>query len=275
MTVIPSTDLETPMPPQSSVFILLGLCGVAACQAPRAPAPLRLIASDNAFEVPARVRGGLVTVRLVNQGHSWHEALIVALADSASVATYLDAAKAGSDFPAGASDVSGPGIVGPGDSSEVVLRLAPGRYAVVCWTDNHVKAGMIAALEVTGSSPPSPGAPAAETELGLLDFHFDLSQPLRAGRQVIQIANRGKRTHEVAVYRLAEGRTVADFGAWLATRDGAPPAWPVGGAASMESGRETWATLTLPPGHYFMACGVPEGDQIHAQLGMLEEFTIS
>jgi hypothetical protein len=43
----------------------------------------------------------------------------------------------------------------------------------------------------------------------------------------------------------------------------------------MESGRETWATLTLPPGHYFMACGVPEGDQIHAQLGMLEEFTIS
>ena len=42
----------------------------------------------------------------------------------------------------------------------------------------------------------------------------------------------------------------------------------------MAPGGEGWIPLTLPSGRYFMACGTPEGDRIHAQLGMLEEFEV-
>jgi len=269
--------LDTMPAMRSALVAALALpAGILGCRSatPAGPTVVRLIATDYGFTVPGEVPAGLVTLRLVNQGQSWHEALVVALAEGATVESYRAAAQDGADYPPGALDLGGPGIVAPGDSSEVLLQLAPGRHAVICWVDNHVRAGMIAPLQATAGSGPTAAPPSPDIELALTEFQFAFSRSLGRGPQVVHITNSGARTHDASIYRLAEGKTVAHFGAWLRDRQGPPPAVPVGGLTSMAPAHEAWARLSLSAGRYFIACGEPEGDKIHAQLGMLLEFTV-
>ena len=264
---------------------LLAACGSGGrpAAASRAELPLlRLEARDFTFSVPAHVPAGLTRVRLVNRGSAEHEAQITRLPDGATPEAYLAGARAGETFPVGATDVGGPGKVAGGDSSDVVIALEPGRYAVVCWADGHVMAGMIAPLEVGEPARSATGgaaAPAATGEVEMRDHSFAHAPGVfRSGANVIRVRNTGQRPHDMTVYRLAPGRTLREFGVWYRTRQGEAPAVPVGGMVTLAPGREGWAELDLPPGRYFVACGTPEktpeGTKIHAQLGMIEEFAI-
>ena len=173
------------------------------------PTLLRLEATDFAFPAPKTIPAGPTRVRLINQGRAWHAALLTRLPEGTSVDTYLAGERAGESFPASATDVGGPGQTAVGDSSEVMVRLAPGRYAVVCWSDNHVKAGMIALLVVTGSSADSLMEPArADVDVSLQDFRFVHSAPFRGGHQVLRIRNDGRTPHNMQLYRLEPGRTL-------------------------------------------------------------------
>ena len=261
---------------------LLGACaGGGADGARTQPRLLRLEARDFTFATPAAVPAGLTRVRLVNRGAEWHEAGIARLPEGTSAEAYLAGARAGESFPVGAVDFGGPGKVATGDSSEVVLRLAPGRYAIVCWADGHVKRGMIATLIVT---EPEPGAQRADTSaappssdavVALQDFRFvHAPGAFRSAPTVLHVRNEGRRPHDMTIYRLHPGRTLREFGAWYRSRQGAPPAVPAGGMNTLAPGREGWASLTLPPGRYFIACGTPEGETIHAAMGMIEEFEV-
>lgn len=260
------------------LLLLVGACAAADSRAEVSPPPLvRVVATGMTFTAPSRIDGGRVRVRLVNEGEAWHEVLITRLPPGTSVQDYLAGARAGEDFPAAAVDHGGPGIVAPGDSSEVVLDLAAGEYAIVCWTDNHVMAGMIAPLAVSNGPAEAadvPQQPVADGAIALQEFAFAHAEPLRPGPQLVRVRNEGQRPHDLALYRLAPGRTLQDFGVWYATREGPAPATPIGGTSTLAPGRTVWLPLSLTPGHYFMACGTPEGDQIHAQLGMIEEFEI-
>ena len=263
------------------------LASLAACASGRPDGArrelplLRLEARDFAFTGPREVPAGLTRVRLVNRGPAWHEALVTRLPDGVTPEAYLAGARAGDAFPVGAVDVGGPGKVAAGDSSDVVIALEPGRYAVVCWSDGHVKAGMIASIVITAGEARG-GAEAAPTpsgEVRLEDFRLAHdSGAYRRGANVLRIRNTGQRPHDITFYRLEPGRTARDFGAWYASRQGPPPAVPVGGMVTLAPGRDGWAELVLPAGRYFAACGTPEpgpnGTQIHAQMGMAEVFEI-
>ena len=255
---------------------------------------LRLEARDFSFTAPAEAPAGLTRIRLVNRGPAWHEALVTRLPDGVTAEAYLTSARAGEAFPVGALDVGGPGKVAAGDSSDVVIALEPGRYAIVCWSDNHVKAGMIAAVTITVPKKPNrasdpqraataamdtTGAPVAFGEIRLEDFRISHdSGAYRAGANVLRVRNTGQRPHDLTFYRLEPGRTARDFGVWYATRQGAPPAVPVGGMVTLAPGRDGWAEFDLAPGRYLAACGTPEpgpsGVQLHAQMGMVEVFEI-
>jgi uncharacterized cupredoxin-like copper-binding protein len=264
-----------------AVQFVMALSLVSACASRESgenterPHLIRLVASDLRFAAPDTIPAGLTRLRLVNTGQAWHEALITRLPDSATAETYAAGARAGDAFPVSAVDVGGPGQIAAGDSSEVVLNLPPGRYAIVCWSDNHVKAGMIVPLVVSATETIATGtAPAAEAEVKLEEYRFTHTTPFRNGRQIVQVKNTGQRPHNLQIYRLESGKTLADFGAWFASRQGAPPAVPVGGMSTMAPGTEAWMHLALEPGRYFIACGTLEGGKIHAQLGMIEEFEI-
>ena len=254
---------------------------------------LRLEARDFTFSGPQRAPGGLTRVRLVNHGPSWHEALVTRLPDGVTAEEYLSEARAGKAFPVAAVDIGGPGKVATGDSSEVVLDLEPGLYAIVCWADNHVKAGMLSAVVITvddssktareeittKSAEQVTQRPTPTGEVRLEDFKITHdSATYLAGANVLRIRNTGQRPHDLTFYRLAEGKTVRDFGVWHATREGPAPAVPVGGIVTLAPGREGVATLNLPPGRYFAGCGTPEEDPngvtLHIQMGMLDVFEI-
>jgi hypothetical protein len=122
-------------------------------------------------------------------------------------------------------------------------------------------------------------APAATGEIRLEDFSIAHdSAAYRTGANVLRVRNTGRRPHDLTFYRLEPGRTARDFGVWYASRNGPPPATPVGGMVTLAPGREGWVELDLPPGSYLAACGTPEpgpeGVMLHAQMGMVEVFEI-
>lgn len=282
----------------------LALIGVSiACDsgraddAPRALPLLRLEARDFTFFVPSRSTVGLTRVRLVNHGPSWHEALVTRLPEGVTPEAYLEEARAGKAFPVGARDMGGPGKVAAGDSSEVVLALEPGRYAIVCWADDHVKAGMLSAVIIsvgdsavandkTGGANTSAdvaieasGAPTPTGDVRLEEFKIvHDSGTYRRGANVLRVRNTGQRPHDLTFYRLADGKSARDFGVWYATREGPAPAVPVGGIVTLAPGREGLVELDLPPGRYFAGCGTPEdgpnGVTLHIRMGMVEVFEI-
>jgi hypothetical protein len=243
------------------------------------PQLLRIVATDFSFSAPASIPAGLTRIRLANQGRTWHEALITRLPDGVTAEAYIAGARAGEAFPVSAIDAGGPGIIAPGDSSEVVLGLEPGTYAIVCWSDNHVKtAGMVVTVLVTEPSRPVDTArvyAGVDGEISLANYQFVHSTPFRAGRQLLRVRNASTLPHDLSIYRLEEGRTLQDFASWYAIREGTPPAVPVGGTSTISQGHELLLDITLGPGRYFAACATPEGDKIHAQLGMIEEFEIA
>ena len=272
-------------------IVCLSFVGCDRPQPAGAPAEihlLRLEARDFSFTGPANAPAGLTRIRLVNHGPSWHEALITQLPEGVTAEAYLADARAGNAFPVGALDFGGPGKVAAGDSSDVVLSLAPGRYVVVCWADDHVKSGMLSSIAITVGDDPggvvaadsgSSAAPVASGEVRLEDFTIAHdSGAYRSGANVLRVRNTGQRPHDLTFYRLEPGRTAGEFGAWYASRSGPPPATPVGGMVTLAPGREGWVELDFPPGQYLAACGTPEpgpdGVTIHAQMGMVEVFEI-
>jgi uncharacterized protein YbaA (DUF1428 family) len=99
--------------------------------------------------------------------------------------------------------------------------------------------------------------PAQTTELPVrrlvaTDLAFSAPPEAEAGLTRIRLVNQGAVWHEAVVVLL-------DIGATL---------------ESHVAGRELWVMLDLAPGHDFLGCGVPEGEKLHAQPGMLQKFRI-
>ena len=70
--------------------------------------PFRIIATDAGFEAPNGVAAGLRHIVFENRGSEIHEAMLVKLPKDMSANDYVAAVKAGSLFPEGALDCSGP-----------------------------------------------------------------------------------------------------------------------------------------------------------------------
>lgn len=128
---------------------------LAACRGRDAPdAPLiRITSHDFGYDMPARIPAGLIHLRLINQGPDIHEAMVIHFNDAGSAAGYVDSVRADVDFPAFAEDLGGTGLTPPGDSNDAFLRLAPGRYAIVCWKGDHLRRGMARDFVVGGTPP--------------------------------------------------------------------------------------------------------------------------
>jgi len=93
--------------------------------------------------------------------------------------------------------------------------------------------------------------------------------------------NSGPQPHEVEVIRLAPGKTMKDFGEFMAKAyadkvDGPPPGDGLGGITAMIPGATEYFTANLTPGNYVMICFVPDAKdgKPHSDHGMVKEFTV-
>lgn len=253
-------------------------------QAAPSGTPFRIIASDAGFEMPDTLPAGLRHIVFENRGSKIEEALLIKLPKGMSGTDYVAAVKGGALFPEGGLDYSGPGLTSPGEVVELWLPVDPGEYIVFCWNRDHAHAHSLRSFTVKDQSKANDVPPREDVVLKMVDFRFELSQPLRKGVQVVRVEPIGPSMHEVDFWRLHEGRTVADVQAWYKQKDEAPaPAQALGGVLdSHVLGQTVWLKREFAPGRYVLHCVMPMSMEAkagssyatHADAGMVSEFEI-
>ena len=244
--------------------------------------PFRIIATDTGFEAPEGVAAGLRHILFENHGSEIHEAMLVKLPKGMSPDDYVAAVKKGSLFPEGALDYSGPGLTSAGATTEMWLRVDPGPYIIICWNRDHARTTPVHPFTVRDVSAKDDRPPKEDLILKLVDYRFELSGAFRKGVQVIRIETPGPAMHEVDIYRLHEGQTVADLNRWRKENGRGPaPAEALGGALdSHDLSRVLWLRKNFSPGRYVLHCEMPvttagaSSELTHADVGMVREFEI-
>lgn len=204
-------------------------------------------------------------MRLVNNGKELHHAQMIRIEDGKTMDDMAKALKNPGPPPSWVKFVGGPNAIAPGKETHSTSVLTPGLYAYLCFIPSpdrviHASKGMVRPFEVTpASSASAAGLPVTDATITLVDYDFQVSQPLTPGKRTILVENGGPQAHEVALLKLAPGKTVADFAAWDAGgMKGPPPAEPVGGVVALDKGARATFTVDLSPGDYGLICFVPD-----------------
>ncbi len=276
----------------AAVAVLAAACGRAdassnegapAAAAAAEPRVITVVARDFAFEAPASVPAGMVTIQLQNRGQALHHMSLVRLDAGKTLQDVFTALEAKGPPPAWMREMGGPNAPDPGSDSNATLFLAPGNYVILCWVDMpggvpHVMRGMAKALTVT----PAPVQAAATTPTGditmrLDDYSFTLSKPITAGKHTIRVENGAAQSHEVELIKLAPGKTAQDLMAWMQNMQGPPPASAIGGIAGMPRGEVQSFTHDFTPGNYVLICFIPDArdGKPHFMHGMMQTITVS
>ena len=253
---------------------LVALMALAACNsgkpqqrlataAAAAPNAVTVTASDFSFHGPAEIPAGLTTIRLVNRGPSLHHIQLIKLEQGKTVEDLLTALKTPGPPPNWISFAGGPNPPEPGSTTNVTLTLEPGSYAMVCFIPTpdgtpHVMKGMARALSVTGPSRPGMTEETPDVVMKLVDFDFQLSKPLTAGRHTIRIENGAGQPHEIAIVRLKPGKTPLDFAEWGEKQVGPAPGTVHGGVSGIMPGMHVSVAVELPAGDYGLICFLPD-----------------
>lgn len=259
---------------------VMGLMLVAgACQTMSAKPPeVTITAKEYAFEVPASIGGGVVTVKLSNTGQEPHMAQLIRLNDGVTF-DQLQAALQAGDPGAALSLVSVAGGIyttPPGATQAATLDLKAGDYAVMDFGAGedqvpYMVKGMLQPFKVTAGS--SSAEPASDVAVTLKEYSFEMPTELKAGSHTFKVSNQGTQPHEILLLKLAEGKTMADVQAALSNPEsgGPPPGDMVGGALAIGPGLRSWTTLELTPGNYMAICFIPDsGDgKSHLEHGMM------
>jgi hypothetical protein len=134
--------------------------------------------------------------------------------------------------------------------------------------------------EETGDVTGATGATAATDALTVVavEYEFQVEGSAEPGPAELVLVNEGEEPHELALMRLAEGRTIEDVEALI--EEGVPdepPPWvtPVGGTFARPGRASDPLQADLEAGTYLFACFVTDDNGIpHAALGMIEEFEV-
>ncbi|HEU5153706.1 MAG TPA: hypothetical protein VFU03_03150 [Gemmatimonadales bacterium] len=242
---------------------------------------LTITATDFAFDVPAQVQAGIVTIHLINNGKEVHQAQLVRLEDGKTMADFGEAMKHQGPPPTWIKFVGGPNAVVPGGSVDGSVALSQGNYVVLCFIPSpdmksHVSKGMIRPFEVTAQAGAADHLSGQTDTITVTEYAFTQTPTLTSGHHTILVRNAGAQDHEVVLVKLPPGVTVEAFAKWTDTMKGEPPGMPLGGVTALSSGESADFTVDLTPGDYAMICFVPDAKdgKTHYQHGMMTEFKV-
>jgi hypothetical protein len=256
------------------------------------------------YELPESVSSGWTRMTLINDGAEAHHAQIIAVPAGQTFQDLMHLFETeGEAAFATVTMAGGPGAVDPGLSSEAVVWLDPGDYAIVCFVAGadgvpHIMKGMAAPLTVTEASAGTE-PPFADVHVSMVDFAFTIPAELAEGPTTFELTNDGTEAHEFVVLKLAEGVTPEMFGEFMASMGAestpetaveaghehgtpaSPPPMPfstVGGLQAIAPGATGYAVVDLHRATYMAICFIPSfqnGGAPHAMLGMIASFTVA
>jgi len=256
----------------------------SSAEAPKAaPATVTMTAKDFAFDAPAQIPGGAVTLQIQNSGKEVHQAQLVRLEGGKTGQDLMAALKKHGPPPAWMKFVGGPNAIAPGHEVSATSVLEPGQYAWLCFIPSpdgvmHAAKGMVRPFEVTAApSGAATSLPETDVTIKLVDFDFQSSKPLTPGRHSIMVENAGPQAHELVLVKLAPGKTIQDFATWAESMKGPPPAEPVGGVGVLDKGGWGVFTADLTAGDYGLICFVPDvkDGKMHLVHGMMKNIKVS
>ena len=247
------------------------------------PAIVAVTARDFAFEAPAQTPAGAVTLHLENHGKEVHQAQLVRLEDGKTAQDLAAAMKNHGPPPSWMKFVGGPNAAAPGHKVSATSVLEPGQYAYLCFIPSpdgimHAAKGMVRPFEVIAAPQGAATAlPETDVTIKLVDFDFQSSKPLTAGKLRIMVENAGPQAHEIVMVKLAPGKSIEDFAIWAQSMKGPPPSVPVGGVGVLEKGMRATFTADLTAGNYGLICFVPDvkDGKMHLVHGMMKNLKVS
>ena len=242
-------------------------------------APLRIVAREFAFDAPDTVPAGPVRLTFVNEGSSYHHVQLVRITADVPFSAIPDSLRRSLELPSWLLPVGGAeGADSLPRPVTVSLSLAPGRYFLICRIttpqgEAHHDLGMTRALVVTDGV--ANGQPVrADTSVIVRDYSVVAADTLTEGTWRFRVRSEGPHEHNVAVARLADGRTLQDV---IDQPAGVSAVFEVlGGTAGLGPGQENVLELALVPGRYVYMCFVmdPASKREHYQMGMARELTV-
>jgi hypothetical protein len=256
---------------------------------PKALPEVTIEAADFSFKAPDTMPAGYVEVTVNNTGKESHQVQFVKLGDGVTMDQFVAAASKTDLAAMGTSVfVGGPNGADPGGSATATVKLDPGTYGLACFiptTDgqSHAAHGMTASVEVTKTAESVETAPATKGTIVLGDFVFEPPADFD-GHGTYAVENQGNQVHELATFKIADGKTLDDVKAFILTPPGTPPpAGPPpfteeGGIVGLSSHQKGWLNFDLAPGKYAFFCFFPDpekDDMPHALEGMIKEFTVT
>jgi hypothetical protein len=247
------------------------------------PRDFMVNAFNFAYQSADTIPAGLTRIRMRNSGPDYHHITLVKLEDGRTVRDLVARIEANEFNPPWVTYVGGPEPGPIGEETSVVVDLAPGNYALVCFISGkdhirHLSKGMVRALAVI---PTKDGAGAAaevqaDARMVLSDYAFEITPTLTAGRRTIRVENHARQPHHADLVRIADGKTMADVFEWMKTSEGPEPFVPVGGASPIAPGTVNYFTVDLIPGNYILVCFFPDinDGKPHIRHGMVREFKV-
>jgi uncharacterized cupredoxin-like copper-binding protein len=264
------------------MIAVAAMTGLSGCSSPpRAESPVVDVSLGNYFfHGPDTIPAGYVTFRLNLVGSDAHVMDLFRLDQGKRLKDLLAVGESALDS-SWVTPVGGGVTAEEGNSPRYSLHLVPGHYIMLCYFEtNHVPHfanGMVKEFDVVGAEQAAEPA-VADVRVELVDYGYNFSAPIAAGRRTLRVVNPSTQGHEMIVSRLKDGFTLAQA---QARADSADPKGPSpweqnGGVGDLAAGDSALMTVNFKPGTYRIFCYFRvNGDSLnHYQHGMHRIITV-
>ena len=236
------------------------------------------------FSGPSTSKGGLVSLKLTNNGKAPHGAQLVLLRGNHTTQEALKVIGAESDkTPDWIRGLGGIGSVPPGQTAQATVNLPAGKYLLA---DAASQGGPPGYTQLTASSGKKGSLPStATTVVGQKksEKHYDwqVSGQLKPGKNDVTFKSEGEDAiHLIALARVKGNPSEAEIKKGFA-KQGPPPSFvdqsTFQASAVLDGGRSETTPLYLKkPGKYVLFCPLSdrEGGKPHLEEGMLKTVTV-
>ncbi len=241
-----------------SLLALLVLPAVLPAQAKGGSGVVTINAYDFFYEAPNPIPAGVTTLRLVNKGKDFHHVWIVKLDEGYAFSDFMQSLGPGRPIPAWATGIGGPESPEPGQSTDFIMALEPGRYALACLLPSqqehvtHMNKGMFLPFTVTKATTKR-AMPKADGNITILESGVDAPDTVTAGKHVFKVMAVGSKPVGFRLAMLAAGKTAADADAWIAAgATGPAPFKLLGGTTPLTTRITAFMPVTLAAGNYVL-----------------------
>jgi hypothetical protein len=235
---------------------------------------LHITERDFEFQVEGEPTAGSVSIAVENLGSEIHEIGMARLVDGHTVEEVraaLETAGEDEDPLAGLVEEGSVidelgGIQAPGTAYTISGDgIEAGEYVLICFIPNsegvlHAQLGMVSGFTIAeGDADPGPGP---DVSYAVSDDGVDGPGELTAGNTVIEIVNDSSTNREITLFKVKEGSTLDDVGAFFEAADEGPPDFASGPieflAFVFEGASDRTITVDLTAGQWVLQTPDPE-----------------